>query len=100
MRTSVPGESAPAPASPRPRPGREAAPPALEEMPQEFRAGIPKLRIDVLVYSEGGGDPLVFINGRKYVTGQNVEGLTLEAIRQEGVVLNHQGQRFLLRAQP
>jgi hypothetical protein len=69
-------------------------------MPQEFRASVPRLRIDVLVYSEGGGDPLVFINGRKYVTGQSVEGLTLEAIRPEGVVLTHRGQRFLLRAQP
>jgi hypothetical protein len=85
--------------APPPRLAREGSVPTLEEMPQEFRASVPRLRIDVLVYSESGGDPLVFINGRKYLPGQNVEGLVLEAIRQEGVVLNHRGERFLLRAQ-
>ena len=97
-RLNVPGVVSPAAPAARPRTAREGLPPTLEEMPQEFRASVPKLRIDVLVYSEAGGDPLVFINGRKYVAGQSVEGLTLEAIRQEGVVLNHRGERFLLRA--
>jgi hypothetical protein len=68
-------------------------------MPQDFKAGLPRLRVDVLVYSESGDEAMVFINGRKYTAGQSVEGLTLEAIRREGVILNHNGERFLLRAQ-
>jgi hypothetical protein len=68
-------------------------------MPQEFRAGLPKLRLDVLVYSEGDDTALVFINGRKYTAGQSVEGLTLESIRREGAVLSRNGERFLLRPQ-
>lgn len=67
-------------------------------MPQEFRAGLPPLRIDVLVYGESEADSLVFINSRKYTVGQEVEGgLRLEGIRREGVILSRQGQQFLLK---
>jgi hypothetical protein len=72
-------------------------PPALQEMPREFQASVPRLRIDALVYSEGGTDAMVFINGRKYLVGQDVEGLPLESILRDGVVLRHRGERFLLR---
>jgi hypothetical protein len=99
-RVNLPGTQAAAapPAATRARPGA-GLPPSLDEMPADFRATLPRLRIDVLVYSESGADPLVFINGRKYAPGQDVEGLALESIRAEGVVLVHRGQRFLLKAQ-
>ena len=74
-------------------------PRTLEEMPQDFKAGLPRLRLDVLMYSDVSDEALVFINGRKYTAGQSVEGLTLESIRREGVVLSHRGERFLLKAQ-
>jgi len=42
---------------------------------------------------------MVFINGRKYVEGQQVDGgYLLEAISPEGAVLTRDGQRFFLRA--
>ncbi len=66
-------------------------------MPPGFRESIPRLKLEVLVYSEHAGEGLVFINGRKYTEGQKVEGkVTLEAITPDGVILSYEGQRFLL----
>jgi hypothetical protein len=57
-----------------------------------------RLRLDVLVYSESAAERMVFINGRKYVEGQMVDGpVLLESITREGAVLSHEGQRLLLR---
>ena len=66
-------------------------------MPRAFRDALPRLRLDVLVYSSLAGDRLVFINTRKYTEGQTVEGtLRLEAITADGAILSYQGERFLL----
>jgi hypothetical protein len=41
---------------------------------------------------------MVFINGRKYVEGQAVDGqILLESITREGALLSQEGQRVLLR---
>lgn len=59
---------------------------------------IPRLSLDVLVYSERDAERMVFINGRKYVEGQQVEGgFLLERITQEGAVLVDQSRRLVLR---
>jgi general secretion pathway protein B len=59
---------------------------------------LPRLALDVLVYSEIPAERLVFINGRKYVEGQTVDGETVvEQITPDGVVLDHQGRRIMLR---
>jgi hypothetical protein len=56
------------------------------------------LRLNVLVYSERPADRMVFINSRRYVEGERVDGKHLvEEITPEGAVLSHEGQRFLLR---
>jgi hypothetical protein len=69
----------------------------LDRMPPEFRQALPRLKLEVLVYSERPGEGLVFINGRKYTEGQAVEGrVTLETITPEGVILSYEGTRFLL----
>jgi hypothetical protein len=59
---------------------------------------LPHLTLDVLVFSELPAERLVFINGRKYVEGQVLEGgIVLEQITPEGAVLRHEGRRLVLR---
>lgn len=61
---------------------------------------VAKLRLQFLVYSDVPGERLVFINNRKYLEGQVVDGeVAVERITPEGAVLNYQGQRFVLRAE-
>jgi hypothetical protein len=56
------------------------------------------LRLEVFVYGDRPTDRLVFINGRKYVEGQQVEGkYLLEAITPQGAVLRYEGRQVLLR---
>ena len=63
-----------------------------------MRDALPKLRLEVLAYSERPADRLVFINGQKYVEGGMVEGkVRVDEITQDGAILSHQGQRFLLK---
>jgi general secretion pathway protein B len=57
-----------------------------------------KLKLEVLSYSDNPAQRLVFINGRRYKEGDTVEGgARVEEIREDGVVLSDQGQRFTLR---
>ncbi len=80
---------APAP-SPEIGPGR--VPPAWPADP------LARLSLDVLVYSDLPAERLVFINGRKYVEGQAVNGDTVvEQITPEGAILRRQDQRIVLR---
>jgi len=56
------------------------------------------MRLEVLVYSEVAAERMVFINGRKYLQGQAVDGkYVVERITPDGAILTHQGQRFLLK---
>jgi hypothetical protein len=74
-----------------------SSPPAAT--PGAAPAGAGALRLEVFVYAERPEDRLVFINSRKYVEGQQVDGgYLLEAITPEGALLSQDGQRFLLRA--
>ena len=57
-----------------------------------------KLKLEVLSYSEIPAQRLVFINGRRYREGETIDGgPKVEEIREDGVVLSDQGQRFTLR---
>jgi general secretion pathway protein B len=85
-RPAEPVTPAPLPSSPSTSP-ETAAP-----------ASIPKMKLDVLVYSDIPAERMVFINGSKYVQGQRVDGKFLvEEITPEGPILSYQGQRSLLR---
>ena len=58
---------------------------------------VPPLHLDVHVYSGTVAERFVFINMSKYREGERLqEGPTVEEITQTGVVLTHQGNRFLL----
>jgi hypothetical protein len=51
----------------------------------------------VLLYGATATERMVFINGRKYVEGQSVDGdVVVERITADGAVLARDGQRFLL----
>jgi general secretion pathway protein B len=94
-----PGAAAPegAPVAPTP-PVPRAAATGDTAVSKGVPAGVPRLKLEVLVYSDTPGDRFVFINGRKYQEGQSVEdGVTLERINQNGAVLSFAGQRFTLR---
>ncbi|HEV8676167.1 MAG TPA: general secretion pathway protein GspB [Methylomirabilota bacterium] len=83
---------APAPAGPR----VAGAPPARDSA--VVRGPVEGLTLDVLVYSETAAQRLVFINSKRYVEGDRVEGkFVVEAITVEGAVLRYEGQRLLLR---
>ena len=72
--------------------------PAPSNLAKGVPAGVPPMKLEVLVYSDTPGERFVFINGRKYVEGQAVDGgATLERIDQDGAVLSHGGRRFVLR---
>ena len=61
---------------------------------------LPDLHLDVHVFATRPADRFVYINMRKYREGAALaDGLTLERIRRDGVVLNYHGLRFVLPRQ-
>ena len=72
----------------------------LPNMHEILVAGIvslPPLHLDIHVYSDVRAERFVFINMAKYREGAQLEeGPTVQEITAAGVVLNHQGNRFLL----
>lgn len=107
-----PGPSAPAPAPavahapPQPaqatEPERpvepdEPAVPALRTLPADLQAALPPLKLSMHVFNEDPAQRFVLIDGRRYSEGMALaEGLVLEAIRRDGVVLVFRGHRFHL----
>ena len=89
-----------------PQPVRNSAPsapaesgglPTLMELRANGRLQLPDLHVDVHVYSSTPQDRFVFINMRKYREQARLqEGPLLTEIRQDGVVLEYQGSKFLL----
>jgi general secretion pathway protein B len=78
-------------AAPAPAPVLAPSSPTLRDI-------LPRLRLDIFVYTDVEVDRMVVINGRRYVKGQAVEELyLLEEITPEGAVLNYRGERAVLR---
>lgn len=58
---------------------------------------VPHMHIDIHVFSGNPDERFVFINMRRYNEGQATqEGPRVERITNDGVVMDHQGQRFFL----
>jgi len=58
---------------------------------------VPNMHIDIHVHSAVADERFVFINMRRYNEGQKTqEGPVVERIVSDGVVLEHQGQRFFM----
>jgi general secretion pathway protein B len=88
----------PAAAGARNRGDPESPPvPSINELPSQALAGLPRLGLDLHVYSREPAQRFVVVNGQRLHEGEQLrEGPTLERITPDGVVLNHQGTRFLL----
>ena len=75
--------------------------PSIHELSLSGSQALPEMHLDVHVYATRPAERFVYINMHKYREGAVLpEGPTLERIRRDGVVLNHQGLRFILPRQP
>ncbi len=71
--------------------------PLLSETEYGFQTQLPEMHLDVHVYKKRPKDRFVLINMDKYREGQKMSsGVVIEAIVVDGVMMNYQGQRFLL----
>ncbi len=102
-----PSESVPPQAQPTAMPAAAPAvdapstPSAVENRSVSLREALDKMTISVLMYAEAKSERRVYINGRKYIEGDYVDGRYLvESITLEGVVLSYEGERALLRSGP
>ena len=104
-----PAPSQPA-AQPEPETQPQAAappeiPPALtqpaplrkfREMPPDYRADFPALKIEIHVYEKAQARRFVMINGRKYREGERLtEGPSLVEIVPDGIVFEYRGEKVL-----
>ncbi len=94
-------ESEPATASARPAPSPAAQPmpepPLLRDMPSSYRARFPSVRMDVHVYNDDPSRRWIMVDGRRYGEGDALaSGPRVVAIRVEGVIFEHAGQRVML----
>jgi general secretion pathway protein B len=98
---ALPGVEASRPSSVTPPP--PTAPPAQAALPgpaapPTLREALSKMTLDVFVYTDVEADRMAVINGRRYVTGQLVDGLYLvESINRDGVTLSYRDERAVLR---
>ena len=74
--------------------------PRIGEIDLSGQPALPDLHLDVHVFAAKPEDRFVYINMQKYREGAALaDGLTLERIRRDGVVLNYHGLRFVLPRQ-
>jgi hypothetical protein len=84
------------PAAPVSQSAPVASPPAGDVAPRPA-VEAPKLHVQVVVYSADPAERMVFIDGRRYAEGQNVDAETvIERITPDGAVVTRRGQRFTL----
>jgi general secretion pathway protein B len=71
--------------------------PRFYQLPRDFRNELPEIVVSVHIYDPNPKRRSVRINRRKVSEGQEVEeGLLLEAVRAEGIVMSFEGTRFWL----
>ncbi len=89
----------PSPNNATPSVAEQASPTeAPQPNPMSFREAAAKMNITILMYAEAKSERMVFINDRKYVEGDYIEGrYLLETITPEGAVLSFQGERITIR---
>jgi general secretion pathway protein B len=88
---SVPNRPAAAPVAP--------SPPASADISPGSPEFIQRMKLQVVVYSDVAKQRMVFIDNRKYIEGQSIDGrVVVESIVPDGAIVLYQGQRFKLRA--
>jgi len=86
-----------APASAVARATEDARLPRFTDLVVRGELNVPHMHIDIHVFSGNPDERFVFINMRRYNEGQATqEGPRVERITVDGVVMDHQGQRFFL----
>ncbi|MGH8398666.1 MAG: general secretion pathway protein GspB [Gammaproteobacteria bacterium] len=71
--------------------------PPLDTLPLSFQQSLPSLHLDVHSYAQNPADRFVIINMQRYQAGDTLkEGPKVIRIVPEGVILEYNGQRFLL----
>ena len=70
--------------------------PWLSRLPQDFRSSLPPLAVNIHVYSPDQSQRILYINNRPVKQGERIEGVVVEEIVHDGVVLLYRGQRFKL----
>ena len=92
-----------APAADDPSPAIIAPPPSqerlmtLDELRLAGATQLPELHLDIHVYADDPAERFVFVNMNKHREGSQLdEGPVVSEITPEGVVLEHQGRRFLV----
>lgn len=95
----------PLPMPQRPVPSPQSPPPIVSSPLNPVAPAVPPgpsrstLKLEALIYSDVPSQRMVFINGRRYVQGDLVDGrLRVEEIHEDGVDLSEQGRRTTLRA--
>lgn len=69
--------------------------PRWQDLPADQRNALPVPRIDVHVFAQDPSRRFVLIDLRKYHEGERLDGgATIESIRNDGIVLSYQGQRY------
>ena len=93
---SAPVADEPAPAIVTPPPSQERLM-TLDELRLAGATQLPELHLDIHVYADDPAERFVFVNMNKHREGSQLdEGPLVSAITPEGVVLEHQGRRFLV----
>jgi general secretion pathway protein B len=64
-------------------------------LPYAQRRGIPELKLSMHVFAGEPANRFVIVNGNRQVEGDEFEGLKLIEIRNDGIVLEHDGVRFV-----
>lgn len=83
--------------APRARPGVQPGTPDYRELPPELQARIPPFRISMFAYSKNPAERFVIIDMKKYRTGDRLPGgILLLAIQAENLLLELDGQKFLV----
>jgi hypothetical protein len=73
-------------------------PPAVPTAPVSLEEAVARMTLNMLVYEEAETNRRVYINGKKYMKGDLVEGKYLiEEITKEGATLSFEGARTTLR---
>ncbi len=96
FRTPAPAQPAAATRLPGPTP--DAGPVRfLRSMPMDFQQSLPELVVNIHVYAAEESSRILYINNRSYRRGDQVQdGIIVEEIVPDGVVLQFRGHRFKL----
>ncbi|WP_375192889.1 general secretion pathway protein GspB [Marinobacter sp.] len=78
----------------QPPPEQAGRVPHLVELPLSFQKGIPDLTFNSHIYSSSPGSRRVMINNSYLRIGDAFQGLRVEDITEDGVVLSRDGRRF------